>query len=164
MKNVRYMVYSGIFAALMGVCGWIHIPIPGGSFTMQLFAVFLALGVLGGKWGCVSILTYLLLGCFGLPVFSGFRSGFGVLLGPTGGFLMGFLALGLVYWAVGGLPGMVLGLAACYACGCWWYASLYQVSWQGAVLACVVPYVLPDGLKLWLAAALSKKLRRQIKI
>lgn len=162
MKNVRYMVYCGIFAALMGACAWIHIPVPGGSFTLQLFAVFLALGVLGGKWGTVSILTYLLLGCVGLPVFSGFRSGFGVVLGPTGGFLLGFLAVGLVSWLVPGLPGMVLGLASCYGLGCWWYQGLYQVGWAGAFFSCVVPYLVSDLLKLWLALSLSKKLRPRI--
>ncbi len=164
MKNVRYMVYSGIFAALMGVCAWIHIPVPGGSFTLQLLAVFLALTVLGGKWGTVSILTYLLLGCVGLPVFSGFQSGFGVLMGPTGGFLLGFLAIGLVYWLFPGTPGLVLGWFLCYGLGCWWYRRLYQVGWQAAFFACVVPYLVPDGLKLALALSLGKKLKRQVKL
>lgn len=164
MKNVRYMVYSGIFAALMAVCGWISIPVPGVSFTLQLFAVFLALQVLGGKWGCMSILIYLALGCLGLPVFSGFRSGIGVLIGPTGGFLLGFLALGLVFWGIPGSFGMVLGLIACYGLGCWWYQWLYGVRWQAAFLTCVAPYLAPDALKLWLAVTLSKKLKRHLKL
>lgn len=164
MKNVRYMVFSSIFAALTAVCGWISIPFPGGSFTLQLFAVFLALDLLGGKWGYFSILTYLLLGCLGLPVFSGFRSGFGVLMGPTGGFLLGFLVLGLLCWLLPGISGKLLGLGGCYGLGCFWYQRLYGVGWEAVILACVVPYLLPDGIKLWLALALGKKLKRHIKI
>ena len=62
MKNVRKMVLASLFASLTAVCAWISIPIPPISFTLQTFAVFLTLAVLGGKWGTVSILLYLLLG------------------------------------------------------------------------------------------------------
>lgn len=92
------MVLSSLFAALTAVCAWISLPIPPVAFTLQTFAVGLTLGILGGKWGTVSILLYLLLGAVGLPVFSGFQSGAVALPGPTGGFLWGFLAGGLVYW------------------------------------------------------------------
>ena len=67
-------------------------------FTMQTFAVFLALGLLGGRRGTYAVLVYLLLGMIGIPVFSGFRGGPGVLLGTTGGYILGFLGSALVYW------------------------------------------------------------------
>ena len=86
------MVLASLFASLTAVCAWISIPIPPISFTLQTFAVFLTLAVLGGKWGTVSILLYLLLGVVGLPVFAGFRGGISALLDATGGFLWGFLA------------------------------------------------------------------------
>ena len=69
------MVLASLFAALMALCSWLSIPIPPLSFTMQTFGLLLSLGVLGGKWGSVSIWLYLLLGLVGLPVFSGFRGG-----------------------------------------------------------------------------------------
>lgn len=75
MVDTRKMVLASIFAAIMAVCAWISIPVLEIAFTMQTFAVFLALGVLGGKWGTVSILIYMLLGAVGMPVFSGFRGG-----------------------------------------------------------------------------------------
>ena len=81
------MVLCSLFASLTAVCAWIAVPLPGVSFTMQTFAVLLCLGILGGKWGSVSILLYLLLGIVGLPVFTGFRGGAAALLDPTGGFL-----------------------------------------------------------------------------
>ena len=81
------MVLCSLLAALTAICAWIAIPLPGISFTMQTFAVLLTLGLLGGRWGSISILLYLLLGIVGLPVFSGFRGGAAALLDLTGGFL-----------------------------------------------------------------------------
>ena len=161
------MVRCALFAALMAVCAWLSIPTPDIAFTMQTFGVFLALGVLGGKWGTVSILIYLALGAVGMPVFSGFRGGAGVLLGVTGGYIWGFLATGLVYWLLERLNrtlALAGGLAACYLCGCLWF-SLYAGGGIGLILLrCVVPYLIPDGIKLWLAYTLSKRLQKVIKL
>ena len=73
------MVLASLFAAMTAVCAWLSIPIPPIAFTLQTFAVLLTLGVLGGKWGSISIWLYLLLGLVGLPVFSGFRGGIAAL-------------------------------------------------------------------------------------
>ena len=158
------MVLASLFASLTALCGWLSIPIPPVAFTLQTFAVLLTLGVLGGKWGSVSILLYLLLGFIGLPVFSGFRGGAAAFLDPTGGFLWGFLAGALVYWALeraGKLPALVAAQLIFYICGCWWFAR-YSGSLSAAVLSCVVPYLIPDGIKLWLAYTMSKRLRKHI--
>ena len=72
------MVLCSLFAALTAICAWISIPLPAVSFTMQTFAVLLTLGILGGRWGSLTIGLYLLLGIIGLPVFAGFRGGAGV--------------------------------------------------------------------------------------
>lgn len=162
------MVLSSLFAALTAVCAWIAIPIPPMAFTMQTFAVFLTLGVLGGKYGTVSILLYLLLGLMGLPVFSGFRGGASALMDATGGFLWGFLAAGLVYWLterLGTLPAMIAALLVCYACGCWWF-TVYtgNAGWTAAAMTCVAPYLIPDALKLWLAYGVSGRLRRSVRL
>ena len=158
------MVLASLFASLTAVCSWLSIPLAPICFTMQTFAVFLTLGVLGGRWGTVSILTYLLLGLVGLPVFSGFRGGAAALLDATGGFLWGFLAAALVYWALerlGKLPAMGFGMLACYACGCWWF-SVYagDGGLKAAALTCVVPYLIPDAIKLWLAHCVSRRLQK----
>ena len=161
------MVLSSLFAGLTAVCAWISIPIPPISFTMQTFAVLLTLGLLGGKWGTVSIGLYLLMGLVGLPVFTGFRGGAGALLDATGGFLWGFLLSGLCYWALerlGRLPAMTAALLVCYACGCWWF-SVYagDIGWQAAAMACVVPYLIPDALKLALACSLSRRIAKTVR-
>lgn len=162
------MVLSSLFAALIAVCAWIAIPIPPVSFTLQTLGVFLALGILGGKWGCASILLYLLMGLVGLPVFSGFRGGAAALLDVTGGFLWGFLAAGLSYWLLerlGNLPAMITAMLVCYGCGCWWF-TVYtgSIGWSGALMACVVPYLIPDAVKLWMAFSLSQRIRKTIKL
>ncbi len=161
------MVLCSLFASLTAICAWLSVPLPGISFTMQTFAVLLTLGILGGKWGSVSILLYLLMGSLGLPVFSGFRGGAAVLLGPSGGFLWGFALCALGYRAaegLGRLPAMVLGMALCYGCGCWWFSRYAGVSISAAAAACVIPWLIPDGLKLALAFHLSGRIRRQLKL
>ena len=158
------MILCSLFSAMTAICAWICVPVFHMTYTLQTFAVFLTLFTLGGKWGTVSIVIYLLLGTAGLPVFSGFRGGIGALVGVTGGFLWGFVLTGLGYWAFEKLCkpiGVFTGLFLCYGCGCLWY-SVYMgnVGVAAAVVQCVVPYVVPDILKIWLALSLSRRLQR----
>ena len=159
----RKLTRCALFAAMMALCAWIGVPLGHTVFTMQTFGVLLALGLLGGKRGTVSILCYLLLGAAGLPVFSGFRGGIGAILGPTGGYLWGFLATGLVFWALEKWSrplAMIAGLLVCYACGTLWYMT-YTGGALAAVLAqTVLPYLIPDAIKLILALRLTKRLKR----
>ena len=160
---------AALFTVLLAVCTWISVPAAPVPFTMQTFAVFAALGTLGGRRGTMAVAAYLLLGFAGLPVFSGFQGGPGVLLGATGGYILGFLTAALLYWALtarlgSSLPvaagAMVLGLLACYAFGTAWFLLVYArtagpVGLGAALGMCVVPFVLPDFVKLALALALS---------
>ena len=170
--TVKDMAYSGICAALLSISAWISIPMPQVSFTMQSFAVFFSLGLLGGRRGVISIFIYLVMGAVGLPVFSGFRGGLGVLLGVTGGYIWGFFLAGLIYWAVAALLSqsfrirliaMILGMAVCYGCGTAWYLYLYGGSFWAVLATCVVPYLLPDGVKIALAISLADRLKRIVK-
>ena len=161
------MTLSSLFAALLAVCAWICIPLGDTVLTLQTFGISLCLLLLGGKWGCVSVAIYLLLGAVGLPVFSGFRGGVSQLLGVTGGFLWGFLAMGIVYRFLsrfGKVPALMAGLAVCYGCGCLWF-SVYSGGGLGLILLrCVVPYLIPDAIKLWLAVTLARRLSNVITI
>lgn len=170
-NSTQDIVYIGLFAVLMAICSWIFIPtaVP---FTMQTFGVFLAVGVLGGKRGFLAVLVYLLLGLSGIPVFSGFTAGVGILLGNTGGYLAGFLFSALAMWGIEKLAGrrtwalalsMTVGLIVCYAFGTVWFMVFYAHSTGaiglGTVLAwCVLPFVIPDMIKLVLALSFSKRL------
>ena len=130
------MVYIAVFAVVMAICSWISIPatVP---FTLQTFGVFLAVGVLGGKRGTLSILVYILLGAVGVPVFAGFSGGIGSLFGNAGGYIIGFLVGALVMWGMEKVMGrktwalavqMVVGLIVCYAFGTAWFMIMYTRS------------------------------------
>lgn len=104
--KTRELAYTGILAALIAVCSWISIPtaVP---FTLQTFAVFLTLGLLGGRLGTLAVTVYLLLGAVGLPVFAGFHGGLGAFLGATGGYLVGFLFTALTMWGARAMAGKI---------------------------------------------------------
>lgn len=161
---VRNMTRCALFAALMAICAWLAVPMGQVTFSMQSFAVLLALYTLGGKRGCIAVAVYLALGAMGLPVFTGFRGGIGVLLGPTGGFLWGFFAGALAYWLLQkklrAWLNMAAVMAVCYACGAIWYAIAFGGDVWAVTALCVLPYLLPDALKLVLALILGRRLQK----
>ena len=177
MKNskskIKDIVFIALFAVLITVCSWISIPfaVP---LTMQTFAVYLALNYLGAKRGNVSVLIYLCLGLIGVPVFSNFNSGVGAVFGATGGYMLGWLLSGLVIWIFEKLIGrkiwaqaisMLTGLIVCYAVGTAWFVTLYThnvgpIGIRSALLLCVIPFIIPDLLKLGLALWLGHRLKR----
>ena len=172
-SKTKNMVLTALFAALIALCSWISIPaaVP---FTLQTMAVFLAVGLLGGKLGSLCVLIYILLGAVGLPVFAGFSGGLGALFGTTGGYIMGFLLSALLMWLMEHFFGkktwvlilsMVLGLLICYAFGTVWFRFVYlrttgPVGWITVLSWCVFPFLIPDGLKIALAAFLTLRLRK----
>lgn len=178
-KKIRTidLVYIAVGAALIAICAWISIPLTV-PFTMQTFGVFFVLSALGGKRGTCSVLVYLLLGAVGMPVFAGFSSGIGILLGNTGGYLLGFLLTGVIYLVMTKLLGeklpvriaaLAIGLAVCYAFGTVWFLHLYTKAngavGLGTVLSwCVLPFVIPDVVKLILATLIAGRLRPMISV
>lgn len=173
--SVRDMAFAAMGAALIAICSWISVPalLPTGvPFTLQTFAVCLLAALFGWKLGLVTVAVYLLLGAVGLPVFAGFKGGLGALMGVTGGYLVGFLFTALVTGLLADkvsrrfpllLLWMVLGLALCYTFGTAWFVLLYAkntgpISVATALGWCVLPYLLPDGVKLTLAALLTGRL------
>ncbi len=173
--KTKDLALCALFAALIAVCAWISIPatVP---FTLQTFAIFAALGLLGGKRGTVAVAVYLLLGAVGVPVFAGFQGGIGALLGTTGGYLLGFLLTALIVWGMearfGSKTGVfllsaVLGMLVCYAFGTAWYLVVYArtkgaISLATALGWCVVPFLIPDAVKIALAVLLRGRLKRHI--
>lgn len=173
--GTRDFAAAALFAAVMAICSWISIPatVP---FTMQTFGVFLTVGLLGGKRGSLAIIVYLLLGAVGVPVFSGFAGGLGYMMGATGGYIVGFLFSALLMWAIEKLFGrgiwvltasMAAGLIVCYAFGTAWFLIVYSkntgpIGLTAALSWCVIPYIIPDVLKIALASMLTRKLRPMI--
>lgn len=172
--KVRDMAYIALGVALMAVCAWIQIPmtIP---FTMQTFAVVAVAGLLGPWRGLAAMAVYLLLGVVGVPVFAGFRSGAGVLLSATGGYILGFLFTALITGllirkfgrSVLALVGsMVAGLAVCYLFGTLWFCYVYATGYGlgAAVMMCVVPYLLPEVVKIALAVLVVRRVGPHLKL
>jgi len=172
VSRTRSLTYMALSVALIAVCAWISIPttVP---FTMQTFGIFAILGLLGGRRGTLAILCYLLAGLVGLPVFSGFRGGVGMLMGNTGGYLVGFLVTGLCYWLITRLFGasrlsmpiaMGAGLLLLYLFGSLWFMMLYTagtgaIGFISVLSLCVFPFLLPDLLKIALALLLVRRLK-----
>lgn len=175
--KTRDLCYCSIFSVFIFICTNISIAytVP---FTMQTFAVYLTLLTLGGKLGLYSISTYLLMGAVGVPVFSGFSGGIGVLLGSTGGYLLGFLVIGFVYYLIVKNPlekihfdvfTLILGTILCYFLGTVQFITVYsrnisEIGFFAALSACVFPFVLPDAVKLYLAFLMAKKFRKRLSL
>ncbi len=172
-KSLRNYILVSLFSALICVLSFISIPSPI-PFTLQTFGIFLALTVLGGKKGLISILIYLVLGALGLPVFSSFSGGFGHLFGATGGYLLGFISLGLIYCFFEKFSknntklktiGLIAGLSACYLTGTIWYCGIFLKnlsfnSFLSSLTISVLPFMVPDFVKLFLSILLSNKIKR----
>lgn len=164
--------------ALIAICSWISIPLGEVPFTLQTFAVFLAIGLLGGKLGTISVVAYVILGAIGVPVFANFTGGFGIIAGTTGGYIVGFIFSALLMWAIqhffgnnviASIVSMVLGLLVCYAIGTVWFMVVYANSTGaiglGAVLGwCVVPFIIPDIVKIALAFVITNRVQKYVKV
>lgn len=170
MSKTRKIVFIALFVALITVCSWIQIPstIP---FTLQTFAIFLALLCLGGKSGTIAIICYILLGLVGVPVFSGFKAGLSVIMQPTGGYIIGFVIMGLCYLIFERIDkppikifSLVLGLTLLYLFGTLWFVFVAtkskEIGFLSALIMCVVPFIIPDLMKLSLAYFISLKLKK----
>ena len=169
-SRLREIAYTALFAALLVICTWISVPTQP-PFTMQVFAVFTASLCLGRK-AAASVGVYLALGAVGVPVFAGMSGGIGHLVGPSGGFLLGFLpAAYFAGWMAQKsrrtavrMAGCGGGMLLCYTMGTLWYAvQSGEISSVGGVLSvCVLPVLLPDALKILLAASLSRILIQRV--
>lgn len=178
MKNftVRDMTLCALFTAIIAVCSQIAVPMTV-PFTMQTFAIFCTLAVLGGKRGTVSILLYVILGTIGIPVFAEFSGGFGIVLGTTGGYIIGFVPMALVYWAAEKLFGkslpvviisMAVGLLVLYAFGTFWFMRVYTktteaVDFFTALKWCVLPFIIPDTVKATLAIFIAGRVSKYVR-
>lgn len=179
-SNTAYLALCGLFAAITAICSYINIPLGFTPIPMNLatLAIFLAGGLLGKKYGPLSILVYVLMGAAGVPVFAGFQAGVGVLAGPTGGFLIGYIIAAFVVGLILDkrlspskegtfskgqfvlcIAAMIAGLLCCYALGTLWFAHITNTGIVAALVSCVVPFLLLDAIKILVSAMLIIRLR-----
>ena len=174
-SHVQSMIFVALFATLMCIGAWIHFPSPVPA-TMQTFVVMCSLGIMGSSRTFLMLTVYIMLGILGLPVFSGFNSGFGALTGPTAGFIWGFLMgvpiFGIIKKHVKNEKnslyiGYIIYIIIHYIPGALWYCvfSLGSITFSGLVsslLVTVVPFVLPDAVKMIVAVITVGKLRKAL--
>ncbi len=174
--KTKFVVYSALSTCFIVVCSLIAIPavVP---ITLQTFAIFLIALTFNLKVSLISLSAYLILGIIGLPVFSNFSAGFQAIVGPTGGYLLGFylLVFSVALFKkiiskkyVNGLIGGLFGLVLLYLFGTAWYLLIYLrsslASFLSALYVCVLPFIVGDILKLLLAVAICERLKKIIKI
>lgn len=182
--NTTAMVMCGLFAGLTAICSFITIPLGFTPIPVNLatLAVFLAGGILGKKYGTISILVYILIGTAGLPVFAGFKGGPGVLAGPTGGYIIGYAVAAFITGLIIEksyvkydlsytdmhkvtsrfiilAAAMTCGLACCYLLGTVFFMIITGTGLIPALVSCVIPFLPGDAVKIAAAVILTERLR-----
>ena len=171
--NVRHLALVGLMAAVIGVFGPLVLPLPFSPVPISLasLAVHFSAYVLGKRGGTLSCMIYLFIGLIGVPVFSGFSAGPGKLLGPTGGYLIGYLftawlcGLFVEKWPQKPLlqfVGMVLGTLACYVPGTIWLSFQADLSFQAALAAGVLPFIPGDLVKIIISMIVGKQIHSRL--
>lgn len=182
-SRTRSIAFVGLTIAIMGVSAWVAIPFGPVLLTLQMFALMFAIMVLTSKQCMAAIAGYLVLGAIGLPMFSGMRGGIGMLMGPTGGYLWGYLlgavaallvreALGRAMGGAksfGGTKAFAVDMMAClafiavtYVCGCFQYAAVVGVDLAAAFAVTIAPFAVPDVLKAVAAVLCARAVKRAI--
>ena len=166
--KIKNLLLCSLFAAVTAVLAQIVIPIGPVPISLATFSVFCAGALLGSRRGAISQAIYVLLGAVGVPVFAMFKGGFAILVGPTGGYIFGYI---LAAWVVGLIAeragngffplalACVAGFFAYMIPGTCWYMFVMGAGPLEALLACVVPFLPGDALKIALAVVLTSRLR-----
>lgn len=168
------MTFIALATALIVICSWITIPFVEIPFTLQTLGITTTAAVLGKRNGTISVLLYILLGAVGIPVFAQFKSGLTAILGPTGGYIIGFIFTALI---VGYLSekfdnkilytfiSMILGVLVCYVFGTAWFIKVYSssqgpISLMTALSWCIFPFIIPDLIKISVSALMVNNLKK----
>ena len=168
MKNIN-AVKCSLFAALICVCSCVAVPVGAVPVSLSLIAIIMTGRLMGVKCALASTFVYILLGAFGLPVFSGFMGGINVLLGPTGGYIWSYLVVALfsgysknIRLKIISVLMIYFSVLVCYFFGTLQFSFVQNVSFTSAMTICVYPFVLIDILKVFVAVYLSGMLSRRV--
>lgn len=166
---VYSLILTALFAALTAVFSQIAIPIGPVPINLAMLSVFVAGGLLGVRRAMISQLVYVLLGAVGVPVFAGFKGGFAAIIGPTGGYIIGYIlaagTVALICWLwnkkiIALAVAMVAGLAVCYVFGTAWFVISTGSELWYSLTVCVFPFLPGDAAKIIVAVLLCSRLKK----
>jgi biotin transport system substrate-specific component len=168
IEKLRWMVLASLMAALTAVGAYIHVPIGPVPIVLSTLFVLLSGLLLGSRWGLASMCLYLLVGAIGMPVFAGGKGGIAHFLGPTGGYLFGYV---LASWLTGFVAersrgifileilSILMGSLAIYSLGLPWLKMVTQMSWPKTFMVGMIPFLIGDAVKASVALILARAVR-----
>ncbi|MBQ3566753.1 MAG: biotin transporter BioY [Oscillospiraceae bacterium] len=173
MKKTQMLTLTGLCCALLCIAAPVTLPIPISPVPISLapLALFISSYILTPLQCFAGTVIYIMLGAVGLPVFSGFTGGVGIIAGPTGGFLLGYMGTALIssffvhryekkYLHI---MGMIVGMCISYFMGAVWFAFQQNVTFLTALTLCVIPYIAGDMIKIFIAVFIGEKLQKTVK-
>lgn len=169
--KVKNMIYCSMFACIVALLAQIKIDLPGLiPITLQTLGIYIIACSLTPKLAVIATTVYVLMGSIGLPVFTGFRGGLSTLLGPTGGYIFGFVITSLITSiiinnknsTIRKIAAMVIGTAACYLIGTIWFIYITNNTIITALTICVIPFIPGDIIKIVIASTLSTKIKTRL--
>ena len=172
-QELRYITYSSLFVALIAAGAFLAIPIGPVPIVLQNMFVLLAGIILGPRWGLASVGIYLLIGTCGLPVFANGKAGIGVIFGPTGGYLLGYLPAVFVTGLIAkkgnnkflfDIIALIAGSIIVYAAGVPWLKIVTNMAWSKSLALGMYPFIIGDILKIIATAFIARTIRPYIKL
>lgn len=169
-STVKYTMCA-LFVAFISICSQIAIHIGMVPISMSLLAVFLAGLFLGTKYGTLSVIVYILLGITGIPVFAGAKGGLAIILGPTGGFLVGYILCVVIVGFVADrfnkqkifiVLGMVVAVITCYIAGVLWFSIITENGFYRSLKLCVIPFIPGDIIKIFISIIIYYKIKPRL--
>jgi len=167
------MILAALFTAIICAVAPFSLAIGPIPLTFATLVIYLVAGVLGWKYGVLSVILYVLMGAIGLPVFTNFEGGFHKIAGVTGGYIIGYipcvLATGLIteafkkkLWAY--VFGMLIGTILLYTCGTAWFMLQTGSTLAVSLALCVIPFLIGDTLKMLIACFIAPQIRKALKL
>lgn len=170
-QKLRMMIITALFAAIIGVLAQLTIPLPLVPITGQTLAIGLAATILGSRFGTISVLLYLFIGAAGVPVFAEFSGGISKLVGPTGGYLVGFVpAAFIIGWVLektsftfrNAMIGNTIGMLVTLVFGTVWLKLALEMSWTAAFTSGFAPFIVVGVMKAALASWIGILVRNRL--
>jgi biotin transport system substrate-specific component len=176
-KNILRLTLTALFAALIAAGTFVAIPLPASPVPIVLQNLFILLAglILGPALGSAAVGLYLIAGAIGVPIFAGGSGGFVKFMGPTGGFLLGYLLVALFAGLIAGRPSAgkntplwrlfiaaFVGIFASYILGVPWLKVVLDTTWPEAFVMAMLPFIIGDSIKAVVAALIAPRLRRLI--